>query len=69
MQPFLKWTGGKRQLLDSLKERLPQELKNKEIDRVSANRNINCKGDGREAIDELLIANYDFAKVTISHCP
>lgn len=33
MEPFLKWAGNKRQLLDRLSERLPKELKEGKIDR------------------------------------
>ncbi len=61
-QPFLKWAGGKRQLLPIINKNLPKELKNNKINRYIEP----FVGGGAVLFD--LISKYDFNEIIINDC-
>ncbi|MDD6269005.1 MAG: hypothetical protein PUA84_02980 [Oscillospiraceae bacterium] len=59
VKPVLKWAGGiKFMLSNSDTEFIRQLYSGYDITEVSARRAINCNGNGRGAVTELIIRNY-----------
>lgn len=61
-KPFVKWAGGKRQLLPIINENLPKELKEKKINRYIEP----FVGGGAVLFD--IISKYEFEHIIINDC-
>lgn len=62
-KPFVKWVGGKGQLLSQLAPFIIQEIRERSltqyIERVWAKRAVNAQADKRGKITEVMIRNFD----------
>ncbi len=61
-KPFVKWAGGKRQLLPIINENLPKELKEREINKYIEP----FVGGGAVLFD--IISRYEFEQIIINDC-